>query len=655
MKISYNWLQTYFKEKLPDPEKIAESFTFHAFEVEGVEKIKNDSVFDIKVLPDRAHYALCHKGIALELSAILKLELKKVEKKIAPITLDKEVKMDVKDTKAVPRYAARHIEGIEVAESPQWLKDRLESVGQRSINNIVDITNYILLDTGQPLHAFDADKIDGELSFRYAKKGEKLVILDDREINLDETVFVEVDDKKILTLAGIKGGKNGGISNSTENIILDAGNFEATMIRRTATKFDVRSDASKRYENNLLPYFTIDALEQASYIIAELFPKAKIGKINDIYPSPIKKIKFDVSMKAVNSLLGINIPEKDILDILERIEVKAIKKSDELELIIPEYRNDIRDLNDIAEEIGRIYGYDKIKPTLPENTGFKPQVEKTFYYTEKIKNILSDFGFSEVYTYSLVSKGNYEIEKSLASDKNFLRSDLSDGIIKSLEFNAKNADLLGLNEIKTFEIGKVFPKTGEQTSLAIGIKNIKKKQEKEKEKIKKVRDELFAILKANYSILCTVDDSGGIISVNNKAIGITNNVEGVLEINLDALITSLPAPKSYDDLNFMKASSIEYKKFSTYPYIVRDIALFVPTGSKMEEVQRDIAIEVKSSAGKLLVKGPDLFDEFEKDGKKSLAFRMIFQSSDRTLSDEEVNGYMDKLYSLVKGKGWQVR
>ncbi len=655
MKISYNWLQTYFKEKLPSPEKVAESFTFHAFEVEGIEKLENDSVFDIKVLPDRAHYALCHKGIALELSAILKLELNKVENKIIPVTSDREVKMDVKDTKAVPRYAARYIEGIKITESPQWLKDRLESVGQRSINNIVDITNYILLDTGQPLHAFDADKIEGVLAFRYAKKGERLVILDDREINLDETVFVEVDDKKILTLAGIKGGKDGGISNSTKNIILDAGNFEATMVRRTATKFDVRSDASKRYENNLLPYFTVDALEQASSIIAELFPVAKIGKINDVYPSPIKQIKLDVSMKAINSLLGINIPEKDMLDILEKIEVKVIKKADELELTIPGYRNDIRDLNDVAEEIGRLYGYDKIKPTLPENTGFKPQIEKTFYYTEKIKNILSDFGFSEVYTYSLVSKGNYEIEKSLASDKNFLRSDLSYGIVKSLELNAKNADLLGLDEIKIFEIGKVFPKTGEQTSLAIGIKNIKKKQEKEKEKIKKVRDELFAILKADYSILCTVDDSGGIISVNNKAIGITNNIEGILEINLDALIASLPVPNSYDGLGFTRACSIEYKKFSSYPYIVRDIALFVPTEFKMEEVQKEIAIEIKSSADKLLVKGPDLFDEFEKEGKKSLAFRIIFQSFDRTLSDEEVNGYMEKLYKVVKDKGWQVR
>jgi phenylalanyl-tRNA synthetase beta subunit len=268
-----------------------------------------------------------------------------------------------------------------------------------------------------------------------------------------------------------------------------------------------------------------------------------------------------------------------------------------------------------------------------------------------------------VYLYTLTAKGEFHIEKSVATDKNYLRTNLSDGIVKALDLNVKNADLLGLTEILIFEIGKVFPKEGEQLSLSIGIKNATKKPGagytketwKEKEKIKAVRDRLLAALGANASILCTIDDTGGLISVDGKVIGHSNAVEGVLEINLEVLIKALPEPANIDDLDLPKSVSIEYKKFSSYPFMVRDIAVFVPDAIQSAEVWNVIKKGIESVHGMDLLVRHALFDEFKKEGKVSYAFRMVFQSMDRTLTDDEANKIMESVNAEVKGKGWEVR
>jgi phenylalanyl-tRNA synthetase beta chain len=447
MKVSYAQLQNYFDEKLPSPEKLAEAFTFHAFEVESVEKSGEDVVFDLKVLPDRASYAKTPQGIAREVSAILGLKKK-----------------------------------------------------------------------------------------------------------------------------------------------------------------------------------------------PEIIPSKDISR------------KIACRIDRINEVLGVEVPRDEVVSILKRLDIDVEESGNELVLTVPKDRLDLWDWRDIPEEIGRIYGYDKVPSILPSNTAFKPKVQGTFYYAEKIKNILVERGFSELYMYSLASKGDFEIEKSVASDKNFLRVNLTEGMVKALELNAKNADLLGLDEIKIFEIGRIFPKEGERTSLCVGIKNLKKKDVKANEKIKIVRDELMNILGANASILCTIDDTGGIISLNGRHIGVTNNVEGILELDLDALIASLPEPTSYSDLNFGKAVNVEYGKFSPYPFIVRDIAVFVPEGTDSKTLQEILAL----NGGELLV-NTRLFDVFTKEGKTSYAYRLVFQAKDRTLTDAEPNAVMEKIYEEVKKKGWEVR
>ena len=455
MKVSYRQLQTYFIDPLPTPEKLAEEVTFHVFEIEGMEKSGDDTILDIKVLPDRAGYAKSVDGIAREVSAITGLK-RKVGMAVAP--------------------------------------------------------------------AFRVDKI--------------------------------------------------------------------------------------------------------------------IVKVADI-----------------NEALGADISTDEMKSILERmdigVEIKADKSSKNAELIlsIPSDRTDLQNWRDIPEEIGRMYGYDKIKAVLPRNDKsrkpFTPAIEKTFYYSEKIRNILVEAGFSEIYGYSLTAKGDYEIEKSVATDKNYLRTNAAEGVAKALDINSKNADLLALDDIRIFEIGKIFPASGERTSLVVGIKNTKKKDEKPVDKLKKAVDAISASLGQPLPFF-------GFIY--------TNKVDAdVYETNLDQYIAGLPEPKSYADLNLGKAVSTEYKKFSLQPFIRRDIAVWVPQGIEEGAVKEIITDSLhqnsQTDASELTAKiiGNRAFDTFSKAGKTSYAFGITFQSFDRTLTDAETNAIMEKVYETVKAKGWEVR
>lgn len=663
MKISYNWLQKYFEDKLPIADRLATEITFHACEVEGIEKMENDSVIDINVLPDRAPYGLCHRGIAGEVASIFNLKLKKQE--TISLTKNNEsgkiLSMKIEDDTLCPRYCARYINNLKISDSPDWLRQALESLGQRSINSIVDITNYVMFDIGEPLHAFDADKIKGTFVIRRAKAGETITLLDGKEVKLDETMLIEADDDGLLAIAGIKGGKRAEISQETKNIMLVGGNFNPVNIRKTSTKIGIRSDASKRFENGLSIDLPFEAVNYATKLIMELSTNSTFGPLCDIYPKPIPAKIITAKISDIVSVLGIDIGDKEVVSILENLGLGIVQKGDTLTISVPPSRLDIRDWRDLPEEVGRMYGYDKIKANNSVISALRPKVNKTLYYAEKIKNFLIKAGFSEVYTYSLVAKGVYEIEKPLAADKDHLRTNLTEGISKSLELNARNADLLGLETINIFEVGKVFSKEGEYTSLSVGIKNLKKKQEKEKEKIKKVRDELFGSLSAKTIITCSADDSGGLISIGGEIIGQSNNSEGIFEINLDKLVATLAEPVSYDDLGFGKAVSIEYKRFSQYPFIVRDIAVFVQNQNGTSD--DDLATKVwqviekgiaAAGASDLLVRH-SLFDTFKKDGKVSYAFRMVFQSMEKTLTDDEANLIMEKIYGEMKKNGWEVR
>lgn len=639
MKISYNWLKNYFEHDLPAPEVLVEALTFHVFEVESAEKVGDDTVFDIKVLPDRAHYALCHRGIAYEISAILNQSLKSGQDDLAVVTSDELVVVDV-TSKICRRYMTRFIRGVTVGESPQWLKDKLEVVGQRSINCVVDITNYVMLDCGQPLHAFDADKVVGILSVRQAKEGEVLELLPqaevERSIVLNKDDVVIADEQGPLALAGIKGGLRAAVTSTTKNLILESANFEPVAIRRTATKYNIRNDSSKRFENDITPLFAPEGIEATTNLLVELASAQNVGRITDVYLYPDKPHTIAVSPDFISAYVGATFSESDITSILRRLQIVTDKGADGLIAHIPLYRQDLQIPQDIAEEVGRLYGYKNIPAMeLPDVPGI-PASNKMFYYEQVIRDVLVSEQFSEVLTYSLVSKGEVTILNPLASDKNFLRHSLIEGITRSLELNMRNAPLLGLEEIAIFEIGSVFSEEKETVELALGYdvtKNSKNKEKLIQEKLLSIK----ALLENKF---------GGSISGAPK--------DGVLVVDLTKYIETLPEQtQPYNVIS--TTQKVVYKKISAYPFSMRDVAVFVPESVTEEEV-KNIIVE---KSGALLARS-DLFDVFKKtfpDGsiKVSYAFHIVFQSMEKTLDENDITTIMTAITETFTTKGWQVR
>ncbi|MBX4198007.1 phenylalanine--tRNA ligase subunit beta [Candidatus Parcubacteria bacterium] len=634
MKVSYNWLQTYFKDPLPESEKLAELITFHAFEIEGTEQFGTDTVFDIKVLPDRAHYALSHRGIAEEISAITKLPWQEKENENEEITSDKAVTVIVEEPDLCLRYTARYIENVTVGPSPAWLALLLETIGQRSINTIVDATNFVMLDIGQPLHAFDADKVRGTITIRRAKKGEKITTLDGKDVELDESILVIADTEAPLAIAGVKGGNRAAVTESTKNIILESASFEPAFIRKVSQKIGIRNDSSKRFENIVPPERTMRALEEVTSHISDVSDSDKPSPITDIVNYKQEKKTLKITATYIRTLLGVPITEKDIEEILQRLGITFVKSGDTFTVTIPEERRDLVIPEDFIEEIGRIYGYEQIPVTQLPTSPILPEINKLFYYSQKIRDILNVHGFSEIYTYALTNSGEVEIQNPLASDKNFLRANLSQGVSKALDLNIKNADLLGLKQIKIFEIGNVFTAEGEYTALAFGLRNAQKSKKSEADELKEILLNIGSEIGLDFNFIEVKD--------------------GIAEISLDDILRNLPEPDEFAQYDVSPQQKM-YTPISAYPFAVRDIAVFTPEGT----TEHDVRAIIEKHSGVLLVR-ESLFDVFEKevDGAKkiSYAFRLVFQSHEKTLTEEEINAIMNKITEEMNAqKDWQVR
>jgi phenylalanyl-tRNA synthetase beta chain len=432
MKVSYNWLQTYFKDPLPSPEKLIELITFHAFEIEGTERIGADTIIDVKVLPDRACYALSHRGIAFEVSAITGLAFQNKSVEVVDPSIDTKVKVTIEDPEAVPRYMAEYIQGVNVGPSPEWLKKWLEAIGQRSINTVVDATNFILNDLGQPLHAFDADKVKGGITVRRAKETEQITTLDGKEVKLDTSILVIADDQGPLAVAGVKGGIRAAVTERTKNIIIESASFNPTLVRRTSQKIGIRTDASKRFENTVPPERAPRAMEEVTALIVDMSDDARVGPITDISHYSAEPKNIVISSSYIREMLGVDISTEEIKKIITVLGLSFSEQGDILTVHVPAERIDLIIPQDMVEEIGRIYGYEKIPATELPPSSRPLGIDKLFYYSTEIRNFLISQGFSEVYTYSLTNKGEVEIVNPLASDKGFLRSYLAEGIAQKL-------------------------------------------------------------------------------------------------------------------------------------------------------------------------------------------------------------------------------
>ncbi len=639
MKVSYDWLQTYFEKPLPSAADIAQALIGHAFEVEDLETVGSDAVMDIKVLPDRAHDCLSHFGIAKEIAAIMNLATPS-EPVLANFTsadTKKTISVSIVDDKLCRRYIGRVVEGVTVGPSPDWLKARLEAVGQRSINNIVDATNFVLLDIGQPLHAFDADKVKGDIIVRPAQDGETIVTLDNRDIALDPSMLVIADAEGPLAIAGVKGGKRAEVDAATKNIILESANFDPTATRKTATKLNLRTDAVKRFENELSQTVADFAMDKVTALIAETGPEVVVGHKVDIYPVKREPVTIKFTKADVDAILGIELSVSEITTLLERLQIVIKEEGEILTAYPPVERLDLEIKENIIEEIGRLYGYERIPSVVPLREHVK-EVNQTFKVANKIRELLAEAGFTEVYGYSFTTAGDIELQNPLVSGEQFLRTNLTERLKEKIDFNLRHT-LFDQEAVKLFDIGNVFTTEEQSLHCAIGIGYKTKK-------LNKSSDEILVLLECLRE---TFDSQG--IEVQTKS----DETSTIVEFTLAPLAEKVDSELPVDLAPYINEN--RYQKFSQYPRIIRDVALFVPPTITPQEV---ISI-IKNQATDLLIHGPVLFDVFEKKNeegkveKTSLAFRMVFQSFERTLSDEEVNKIMNGVTEALKAQNWEIR
>lgn len=598
MKISYNWLQSYITETLPEPDKLAEKIIFGAFEVEESEKIGNDTVFEIKVLPDRAHDCQSHYGMAREVVGLLGLTFKDTNEYFKSIDGSvTDLKIDIQ-TKLCRRYMGRIIRNVKIGPSPDWVKNYLEAIGQRSINNIVDATNLVMFDVGQPTHAFDAKKIYGNKIVIAAVDQETNVpILSGESKQLQAGEMVIMDEKNILAIAGVKGGTKAEVDENTTDILIEVANFDPVSVRKTARRLNILTDSAKRFENELTPERADLAMRELSALIMEMCPDAIFEQVVDMYPNPVVQGHVQFSTDYINTRLGTEMTIEIITQILTSYNYEFAEDSGVFTVAIPFERIDITGPHDMIEEIGRAYGYNNIPATLPKLTTI-PELNPEFAKICAIKSDLISKGYYEVMNYTFVKKGDYEVARG-AVGKSALRKNLTDGMKESYEVNRLNKELLEIDDMKIFEIGTIFAKSGEEFHVAHADK------------------------------------------------------KGISEMTLDEYISknNLEISSGSYDIPEVTSNLQNFVMWSEYPYIARDIAVWVP-----ESVSADIVETlIRNNTNELLMKGPRLFDTFTKDGKTSYAFRMVFQSTTRTLVEQEITDIMNKITTSLQDEGWEVR
>lgn len=636
MLISRNWLQSYFEKELPDAQKIADILMLHAFEIEDVKQQGDDWVIDVDVLPNRAHDCLSHIGFVRELSALLNIPYTTPEFPELIMNLD-AISVDIQNPDQCMRYQATRINNVQVGSSQAWLQDYLSAMGQRSINNLVDITNVILFDIGQPMHVFDAHKIVGGITVRNATPGETMTTLTGEELELIETDLVIADDEGILALAGIKGGTKAEVDEHTRDIIIESANFNPTTTRATARRVKILTDASKRYENGI-------SSEKVSIASKEMIMMIKgnassdhtqvVGSV-DRYPLPKKQETISVTLDHIQSLLGFEINKQDVSDILHRCQYHYTVENNVFMITVPFDRLDLRIAEDMIEEIGRMYGYHNIPAKNLDDYSFTPRVHPLTYVSQKLRNLFISLGYTELMTYSFLNKGDVEVYNPMASDKKALRKNVSQLMLLAAEKNIRNSDYFGIEVLRIFEIGRVYTANGEETMCTVLVSNTNKKARKmygnEEEQLKDIHtkiEEVFA---------CNID---GELKDNT------------LTFSLDTLAEQCEVPDSYGDVFAMQSYALDaqFHQISPYPYVKRDISLWVDTHADLETIRKIINDSQTKYFQKIF-----LFDEFEKDNQKSFAFSLIFQSHEKTLDEKDIEADMTAITQNLEKAGCVMR
>ena len=640
-----------------------------------------ETVIDFEITPNRPD-CLSIEGLGRETAVSLNEPFKNPRKNLDEMKVqDKDsvegIKVDITAPDLCYRYIARVVKNVKIGPSPEWMVKRLNSCGVRAINNIVDITNYVMLELGQPMHAFDINSIEGKhITVRRATKGEKIITLDDQERNLTEDMLVIADEKKPVAIAGVMGGQNSEIENDTKTVVFESAVFYGGNIRKTAKAVGLRTEASSRYEKGLSPENALRSINRAVELVELLGAgEAVDGKV-DVYPAKQKENRIPLNVERINILLGTNLSKEEMIKTLEKLDIKV-----ENDVVIPPYfRQDVEGIADVAEEVLRFYGYDKLGTTLinAETTlGGKNKEQKI---ADSISELLVNSGLSEICTYGFISEKDLEkcniskdneymketvkIQNPLSEDYTIMKPTSVPTMMQMLANNNNYKN----KEVRLFDLSRVYKNKQnaiengnlpeESNVLTIGIYNdnedfytlkglvenilevagVSKYEIKKEENNKMYHPGRCANLKVGNDIIATFGEANPLLTKNYD---ITQRV--------------LLAEISIDKISVYARRNKKYSPITKYPVLERDIAMVIDEDVEVGEIEKVIQKKAKK-----LLEEAKLFDVYRSEklgeNKKSVAYSLKFRLPDRTLTDEEVNGVMKEIVSeLEKSLGAELR
>lgn len=639
-------------------------------------KLQDDYCYTIGLTPNRAD-ATSHFGVARDIAAYFRTSLDKKE-----ITLqelegeEKHIDIVVENTELAPRYAGIVLTDVKVSESPEWLKERLSVIGIRPINNVVDITNYILHDLGQPLHAFDLDKIEGDkVIVRNARENEMFKTLDGVERKLSSEDLVIADAKKAMCIAGVFGGEYSGVTETTQSIFLESAYFDAVSVRKTSRRHGLKTDSSFRFERGTDPEMVSYALKKAVQLLQELSGAKIASTLNDLYPAPIQIPELKININRVNSLIGEDLDKSEIVEILKALEIEVVDLGEELQLCVPAYRVDVKREVDIIEEILRIYGYNnieiksQIKASL--NTSSKPDKE---IIVDRVSDLLVGNGFREILSNSLTKSDYLNEEESavkilnpLSSDLNVMRQNLLYSMLTAIDYNRKRQSA----DLKFFEWGNTYfqKEKGyvEENHLAIAITG---EWNKHLWSTKPIKSHFYQLKSVVDTLLKRLKIEGFQVKEVESAqyaygLEYHRGPQSLVTFGLVAksILTKMDigAEVFYADFNWdlilraVKPQSIKFVDIPKFPSVQRDLALLLDESVTFQQLK---TIAFRSE--KKLLADVQVFDVYKGDklpeGKKSYALTFTLVDEQKTLTDVQIDGIINKfIINFEKEVGAKVR
>ena len=626
-----------------------------------------DTLYELDVHKHRNNDCYYHIGFAYEIAAILNRKVTLPVDNYNEINddINNHFKLEVKTAKC-PYYLAKMVTDVKIKESPDFIKKRLVAAGMRPINNVVDISNYVMLEYGQPLHFFDKDKLGDYILVRDAKEDEEIITLDGKKRQLKTTDIVITDGNKPVCIAGVMGGENTEDDINTKSILIESAIFDAVNIRNTANRLNLKSEASIRYGKGLNYEYTLKAINRACHLL-EKYADAKVLKGMVTHDKVDKKPNIvEFTANEVNKILGITISHEDMEVELKRLDFDYQVKKDKFIVTIPKRRLDIDpNVNDIAEEIGRLYGYHNLVSTLPKTSIRKGEYVGNVKYRKIISKRLRSLGLNEVKTYTLVSKDMAELFKydnkenlvlpnPMSSDKEYIRTTLIPSLLKVLNYNKTHK----VNDIMIYEIAKTYDINYQETSkICVLMKGNYINNNWQNIKIpvdfyliKGILENIldYLGLKNRYSLIAEEIPNmhpgmSAKVLLDKKEIGIIGRIHPVLskddiylfEISMDALMTGV--------------KPLKYKEVSKYPSINKDLAFIV----KKDVSSNEISEVIKKSGGRLLT-NIEVFDVYTgekvENDEKSVAYALTFNDPAKTLTEEEVNTLFEKIIKDVESK-----